>query len=51
MEYIPKYKLSQPNKKFRKDPLTFLNNDGWLDEIITEQDANKPSNVLPISFR
>lgn len=51
MEYIPKYKLSQPNKKYRKDPLTFLNNNGWLDEIITEQDANKPSNVLPIKFR
>lgn len=43
MEYIPKYKLSQPNKKFRKDPLTFLNNDGWLDEIITEQkEESKP---------
>lgn len=51
MEYIPKYKLSQPNKKFRKDPMTFLNNDGWLDEIITEQDPSKPTNVLPTSFR
>jgi len=51
MDYIPKYKLSQPNKKFRKDPMTFLNNDGWLDEIITEQDPSKPTNVLPTSFR
>ena len=51
MEYIPKYKLSQPEKKFRKDPLTFLNNYGWLDEIISSQEPDKPSNVLPISFR
>lgn len=50
MEYIPKYKLSQPNKKFRKDPMTFLNNDGWLDEIITEQQEANPTK-LPISLR
>jgi hypothetical protein len=34
IEYIPKYKLSQPNKKYRKDPSTFLNNKSWLDELI-----------------
>ena len=50
MEYIPKYKLSQPNKKYRKDPTTFLNNDGWLDEIITEQQEANPTK-LPISLR
>jgi hypothetical protein len=32
--YIPKYKLSQPDKKFRKNPETFLNNESWNDEII-----------------
>jgi len=36
MEYLPPYKDSTPNRKFRKDPLTFLNNKGWLDEIITD---------------
>ncbi len=36
MQYIPLYKESQPNKKFRKDPITFLNNKSWLDEIIVE---------------
>ncbi len=46
MEYIPKYKLSQPNKKFRKDPMTFLNNDGWLDEIITEQKEEPKQTTL-----
>jgi uncharacterized protein YdaU (DUF1376 family) len=32
--YIPKYIESQPSKKYRKDPLTFLNNKSWNDEII-----------------
>lgn len=35
-EHIPKYKESQPEKKFRKDPQTYLNNKSWNDEIITE---------------
>lgn len=34
MEYIPKYKLNQPDKKFRKDPQTFFNNNSWNDELI-----------------
>jgi hypothetical protein len=34
MIYIPNYIKSQPNKKYRKDPITFLNNEGWNDEII-----------------
>ena len=38
MEYIPKYKVANPNKKYRKNPETFLNNDGWRDEIL---DADK----------
>lgn len=34
MDYIPRYKMSRPEKQYRKDPSTFLNNKGWLDEII-----------------
>lgn len=34
-EYIPKYKSHQPDKKFRKNPETFLNNKGWNDELIS----------------
>lgn len=34
IEHIPKYKLSQPDKKFRKHPETYLNNESWNDEII-----------------
>lgn len=36
MDYLPLYKQSKTNKQFRKDPLTFLNSKGWLDEIITD---------------
>lgn len=35
--HIPKYKLAQPEKKYRKDPQTYLNNKSWNDEIITDQ--------------
>jgi len=33
-EHIPKYKRSQPDKQFRKNPETYLNNKSWNDEII-----------------
>ena len=36
MDYIPKYIFSQPDKQYRKDPLTFLNNKSWNDEIIEQ---------------
>jgi len=42
MEYIPKYKLSQPEKKFRKDPYTFLHNNAWLDEIVSDNGKTTP---------
>lgn len=34
IEYIPKYKSANPDKAYRKDPQTFLNNKSWNDEII-----------------
>jgi hypothetical protein len=34
MDYIPNYKFSEPDKKFRKNPDTFFNNKSWNDEII-----------------
>jgi hypothetical protein len=33
-EYLPKYKQANPDKKYRKNPETFLNNQSWNDEII-----------------
>jgi len=40
MNFIPKYKQATPDKKFRKNPETFLNNRSWNDEIITKQDTS-----------
>lgn len=39
--YIPKYKSSQPNKRFRKNPATFLRERAWEDEIINETSTGK----------
>ena len=41
MEYIPNYKIAQPDKKFRKNPETFLNNNGWEDELIISDEKIK----------
>lgn len=37
MEHIPKYKASQPDKQYRKNPETYLNQKSWNDEIISSQ--------------
>lgn len=37
IENIPSYKLSTPDKRFRKQPLVYLNNEAWLDEIVQYQ--------------
>ena len=34
IDYIPDYIQSRPDKQYRKHPMTFLNNEGWKDEII-----------------
>ncbi len=47
MCYIPKYKESQPNKQFRKNFETFLNNKSWNDEIIVSSNNNKKQ---PVQF-
>lgn len=43
IDYIPNYKKAQPDKKYRKNPLTFLNNRSWENELIhaTEGDEYK----------
>lgn len=35
--HVPEYVLSTPNLSFRKNPLTYLNNESWNDEIIYQQ--------------
>ena len=37
MQHLPPYVASTPVKKFRKDPYTYLNSKGWLDDIITDE--------------
>ncbi|MBO9671993.1 MAG: hypothetical protein J7577_01005 [Sphingobacteriaceae bacterium] len=44
-DFLPKYKLAQPNKKFRKNPETFLNNQGWKDELIFDNDGKTGSTI------
>lgn len=41
MEYIPNYKIAQPEKRFRKNPETFLNNESWNDELILPIEISK----------
>lgn len=48
MDYIPKYKQSQPDKRFRKDPSTFLNQKAWNNELIGFKDQIKKTVTLPI---
>ena len=39
IEHIPNYIKTQPDKKFRKDPQTYLNNKSWLDELIPSKSS------------
>lgn len=55
MEHIPKYVSSTPEKQFRKNPLTYLNNNSWEDEVlktaeqlIQEEDAIKKESMMSI---
>ncbi|MEG2341440.1 MAG: hypothetical protein RSB69_11915 [Odoribacter sp.] len=41
IDYIPKYKKAQPDKQFRKDPVTFLNQKSWHDELIFSNEKEK----------
>jgi len=37
IDYIPEYKLSQPDKSYRKNPDVFIRNKAWEDEIVIKQ--------------
>ena len=36
MEHLPEYIKSTPDKQYRKHPATYLNNQGWFDEIVVK---------------
>lgn len=42
MEHLELYVRSTPDKKFRKNPITYLNNQSWENEIIISNDNGKP---------
>lgn len=39
--HVPKYKQATPEKKYRKNPETYLNNESWHDEILTSVKPEK----------
>lgn len=43
LKTLPEYIKSTPDKKFRKDPSTYLNGECWKDEIITKTETGKQS--------
>ena len=43
--YVPKYVASTPDKHYRKDPATFLNNRSWENEIIPSSPEPKKEKV------
>lgn len=44
MQHLPAYVASTPARRFRKDPMTYLNRKGWLDDIIVDEpSANQQS--------
>lgn len=46
-EKLPAYVKSTPDKQFRKNPITWLNNESWNDEI--QQQAGQHRNINDIS--
>lgn len=48
LAYLPAYKAAQPDKRFRKNPATFLRNRSWEDEII-DQTTHTTHATLPHS--
>jgi len=40
-KHVPLYKMANPDKKYRKDPQTYLRNHSWNDEIITSKDDTR----------
>lgn len=46
MNHLPAYVQSTPVKKYRKHPMTYLNNEGWLDEV----DQPQPTSTQVTSY-
>jgi hypothetical protein len=47
-EHVPLYRMATPDKKFRKDPQTYINNKSWNDEIIQSNgNSRKNHSAIP----
>jgi hypothetical protein len=46
MQHTEVYVLSQQDKQFRKNPLTYLNNESWNDEIIQKSNKDEKQQAL-----
>lgn len=44
MSHVPSYVASTPDKKFRKNPSTYLNNESWDNEITNNQSNQQGNN-------
>ena len=47
MQHLPAYVAATPAKKFRKDPMTYLNGKGWLDDIIVDEPSVNQQSTAP----
>ena len=47
MNYLPEYIESTPDKTYRKNPQTFLNNKAWQDELIKYNSNGRQQNNQP----
>ena len=41
LDYLPEYKKTTPDKKFRKNPATFLNNHSWENELVAPKEKQQ----------
>ena len=46
IDHLPKYKISQPDSQYRKNPEAYLNNESWNDEIIDSQQSNNQKQII-----
>lgn len=51
MAYIPRYVAATPDKKYRKNFETFLNQKSWHDEIITNERQNTTNDLTEKAAR
>jgi hypothetical protein len=52
IKHTKEYKIAQPDKQYRKNPDTYLNNESFYDEIIKPKDFNQvPTNKITTQIK